>query len=102
MVELAPLMKGGRDMRKIFKYIIDDDKYIITNESGKTMLNIQKNNLILNGNDFYDALFKDYIKGDEIEIIKEDKDIEDKLYHAIYNVLINLINNIKSKIDEID
>lgn len=89
-------------MRKIFKYIIDDDKYIITNESGKTMLNIQKNNLILNGNDFYDALFKDYIKGDEIEIIKEDKDIEDKLYHAIYNVLINLINNIKSKIDEID
>ena len=102
MVELAPLMKGGRDMRKIFKYIIDDDKYIITNESGKTMLNIQKNNLILNGNDFYDALFKDYIKGDEIEIIKEDKDVEDKLYHAIYNVLINLINNIKSKIDEID
>lgn len=89
-------------MRKIFKYIIDDDKYIITNESGKTMLNIQKNNLILNGNDFYDALFKDYIKGDEIEIIKEDKDVEDKLYHAIYNVLINLINNIKSKIDEID
>ena len=89
-------------MSIIFKYIIDDDKYIITNESGKTMLNIQKNNLILNGNDFYDALFKDYIKGDEIEIIKEDKDVEDKLYHAIYNVLINLINNIKSKIDEID
>ena len=102
MVELVQLMKGGRDMKKIFKYTVDNDKYIINDENGKNVLNIPKDNLVLNGNDFYEGLFKDYKKGDEIEIIKETENIEDKLYHSVFDVLTKLINNIELEINKVD
>ena len=102
MVELTQLMKGGRDMKKIFKYEIDNDKYIITNENGEVILTIYKNNLLLNGNEFYEGLFKNYKKNNEIEIVKENNESDDKLYHSIFEILVNIINNIESEINKIE
>ena len=102
MVELIQLMKGGKDMKKIFKYKIDNDNFIINAENGKNVLKISKNNLVLNGNDFYEGLFKNYKKGDKIEVIKENEDIEEKLYHSVFEVLTELINNIELEINKLD
>ncbi len=93
-------MKGGRDMKKIYKFEEQKEKYVIMNDKDEVFI-INKDNLKIDGNKFYEAFFDNYSIGDVIELQKEKSvNDEDKLSIATYDTLNKLINDIIKKIEE--
>ena len=93
-------MKGGRDMKKIYKFEEQKEKYIIMNDKDEVFI-INKENLKIDGNKFYEAFFDSYSIGDVIELQKgKSVNDEDKLSIATYGTLNKLINDIIRKIEE--
>ena len=93
-------MKGGRDMKKIYKFEEQKEKYVIMNDKDEVFI-INKDNLTIDGNKFYEAIFDNYSIGDVIELQKEKSvNDEDKLSIATYDTLNKLINDIIKKIEE--
>lgn len=93
-------MKGGRDMKKIYKFEEQKEKYVIMNDKDEVFI-INKDNLKIDGNKFYEAFFDNYSIGDVIELQKEKSvNDEDKLSIATYDTLNKLINDIIRKIEE--
>lgn len=93
-------MKGGKDMKKIYKFEEQKEKYVILYESNE-IFEIYKDTLKIDGNKFYDAFFESYSNGDIIELEKGSSIIEEnKLSNAIYNTVNNLFNEIVQKINE--
>lgn len=93
-------MKGGKDMKKIFKFEELKEKYAIMDDK-KEIFTINKDNLKIDGNNFYEAFFDNYAIGDAIELQKgESVDNEDKLSNATYDTLNNVIKDVKKKIEE--
>lgn len=93
-------MKGGRDMKKIYKFEEQKEKYVIMDDKDKVFI-INKDNLKIDGNKFYEAFFDNYSIGDAIELQKgESVNNEDKLSIATYDTLNQLINDIVRKIEE--
>ena len=93
-------MKGGRDMKKIYKFEEQKEKYVIMDDKDKVFI-INKDNLKIDGNKFYEAFFYNYSIGDAIELQKgESVNNEDKLSIATYDTLNQLINDIVRKIEE--
>ena len=93
-------MKGGRDMKKIYKFEEQKEKYVIMNDKDEVFI-INKDNLKIDGNKFYEAFFDNYSIGDVIELQKG-KSVNDeaKLSIATYDTLNKLINDIIRKIEE--
>ena len=93
-------MKGGKDMKKIYEFEEKEDKYVIMNSNEEVFI-INKDNLKIDGNKFYEAFFNNYAIGDIIEI-KKGKSIkkDDKLSNPIYDTLKNLITDIIEKIED--
>ena len=93
-------MKGGRDMKKIYKFEEQKEKYVIMNDKDEVFI-INKDNLKIDGNKFYEAFFDNNSIGDVIELQKEKSvNDEDKLSIATYDTLNKLINDIIRKIEE--
>ena len=93
-------MKGGKDMKKIFKFEEQEDKYVIMNDKDE-IFTINKDNLKIDGNKFYEAFFDNHAIGDTIEVQKgKSVNNENKLSIATYDTLNNLINDIIIKIEE--
>lgn len=93
-------MKGGRDMKKIYKFEEQKEKYVIMNDKDEVFM-INKDNLKIDGNKFYEAFFDNYSIGDVIELQKgKSVNDEDKLSIATYDTLNKLINDIIRKIEE--
>lgn len=93
-------MKGGRDMKKTYKFEEQKEKYVIKDNKDEIFI-INKDNLKIDGNKFYEAFFDNYLIGDVIEIQKgESVNNEDKLSIATYNTLNQLIDDIIKKIEE--
>lgn len=93
-------MKGGRDMKKIYKFEEQKEKYVIMNDKDEVFI-INKENLKIDGNKFYEAFFDSYSIGDVIELQKgKSVNDEDKLSIATYGTLNKLINDIIRKIEE--
>ena len=93
-------MKGGRDMKKIYKFEEQKEKYVIMDDKDKVFI-INKDNLKIDGNKFYEAFFDNYSIGDVIELQKgKSVNDEDKLSIATYDTLNQLINDIVRKIEE--
>ena len=93
-------MKGGRDMKKIYKFEEEKQKYMIMDDKDEIFI-INKDNLKIDGNKFYEVFFDDYSIGDVIELQKG-KSVNDKekLSIATFNTLNKLINDIVEKIEE--
>ena len=93
-------MKGGRDMKKIYKFEEEEQKYVIVDDKDEIFI-INKDNLKIDGNKFYEVFFDDYSIGDVIELQKG-KSVNDKekLSIATFNTLNKLINDIVEKIEE--
>lgn len=93
-------MKGGRDMKKTYKFEEQKEKYMIVDDKDEIFI-INKDNLKIDGNKFYEAFFDNYSIGDGIELQKgENVNDEDKLSIATFNTLNKLINDIAQKIQE--
>lgn len=93
-------MKGGRDMKKTYKFEEQKEKYGIVDDK-KEIFIINKDNLKIDGNKFYEAFFDNYSIGDVIELQKgESVNDEDKLSIATFDTLNKLINDIVEKIEE--
>lgn len=93
-------MKGGRDMKKTYKFEEQKEKYMIMDDKDEIFI-INKDNLKIDGNKFYEAFFDNYSIGDGIELQKgENVNDEDKLSIATFNTLNKLINDIVEKIEE--
>ncbi len=95
-------MKGGKDMKKIYKYYFDDktyklklnnvDKFIISNDT-----------LEFNGNQFYENIFKEYSEDDDIVIENEMTEEEmksNKFAQPILDMIKEMIDAIVKKISE--
>ena len=93
-------MKGGRDMKKIYKFEEQKEKYVIMNDKDEVFI-INKEKLKIDGNKFYEAFFDSYSIGDIIELQKgKSVNDGDKLSIATYGTLNKLINDIIRKIEE--
>ncbi len=93
-------MKGGRDMKKTYKFEEQKEKYMIVDDKDEIFI-INKDNLKIDGNKFYEAFFDNYSIGDVIELQKgESVNDEDKLSIATFDTLNKLINDIVEKIEE--
>lgn len=93
-------MKGGRDMKKTYKFEEQKEKYMIVDDKDEIFI-INKDNLKIDGNKFYEAFFDNYSIGDVIELQKgESVNDEDKLSIATFDTLNKLINDIIEKIEE--
>lgn len=93
-------MKGGRDMKKTYKFEEQKEKYMIEDDKDEIFI-INKDNLKIDGNKFYEAFFDNYSIGDVIELQKgESVNDEDKLSIATFDTLNKLINDIVEKIEE--
>ena len=93
-------MKGGRDMKKTYKFEEQKEKYMIVDDKDENFI-INKDNLKIDGNKFYEAFFDNYSIGDIIELQKgESVNDEDKLSIATFDTLNKLINDIVEKIEE--
>ena len=90
-------MKGGRDMKKIYKFEEEEQKYMIVDDKDEIFI-INKDNLKIDGNKFYEVFFDDYSIGDVIELQKG-KSVNDKEKLSIAT-LNKLINDIVEKIEE--
>lgn len=94
------LMKGGKDMKKIYSFEEQEEKYIVFCNKDE-IFTINKNTLKIEGNKFYDAFFDSYSIGDTIEIKKGNSiNKDEKLSNAVYDTIISLINDIIQKINE--
>ena len=93
-------MKGGRDMKKIYKFEEEKQKYMIMDDKDEIFI-INKDNLKIDGNKFYEVFFDDCSIGDVIELQKG-KSVNDKekLSIATFNTLNKLINEKNKKIEE--
>lgn len=93
-------MKGGRDMKKTYKFEEQKEKYMIVDDKDEIFI-INKDNLKIDGNKVYEAFFDNYSIGDVIELQKgESVNDEDKLSIATFDTLNKLINDIVEKIEE--
>ena len=93
-------MKGGKDMTKTYKFEEQKEKYMIVDDKDEIFI-INKDNLKIDGNKFYEAFFDNYSIGDVIELQKgESVNDEDKLSIATFDTLNKLINDIVEKIEE--
>lgn len=93
-------MKGGKDMKKTYKFEENDEAYLIFLNDVE-IYTINKDNLKVDGTKFYETFFKEYAIGDIIEITKGDSvDSNNKLSIAVYDTMNKLINEISKKIDE--
>ena len=93
-------MKGGRDMKKTYIFEEQKEKYMIVDDKDEIFI-INKDNLKIDGNKFYEAFFDNYSIGDVIELQKgESVNDEDKLSIATFDTLNKLINDIVEKIEE--
>ena len=93
-------MKGGRDMKKIYNFEEQKEKYVIINNKDEVFI-INKDNLKIDGNKFYEAFFDNYSIGDAIELQKgKSVNDGDKLSIATYDTLNKLISDIIRKIEE--
>lgn len=100
MEVLDLLMKGGKDMKKTYKFEEEKEKYIIMDDKDEIFI-INKDNLKIDGNKFYEAFFDNYSIGDSIELQKgESVNDKDKLSIATYDTLKQLIDDIIKKIEE--
>ena len=87
-------------MKKIYKFEEQKEKYVIMNDKDEVFI-INKDNLKIDGNKFYEAFFDNYSIGDVIELQKgKSVNDEDKLSIATYDTLNKLINDIIRKIEE--
>lgn len=92
-------MKGGKDMKKIYKFEEDEVSYKIFLK-GEEKYSISKDNLKLDGAKFYDAFFAEYLIGDSIELQQgKSLDTSQKLSVSIYNTIDELLKEIIKKID---
>lgn len=100
MEELTLLMKGGKDMKRTYKFEEDDQAYrIYLDEIEKYAIN--KDNLKVDGTKFYETFFYEYSIGDSIEIIKgETVNSNNKLSLAVFDTIDKLIQEISQKINE--
>lgn len=89
-------MKGGKDMKKIYKLDVDEHEYKIVDE-GLVLFSILKSDLEFDGNKFYEAFFEKNDNNIEIELEKayEDKEEQnDKILRSIYEVLNKIFSEI--------
>ena len=87
-------------MKRIFEFEEQEEKYVIIN-NGVEIFSINKDNLKIDGNKFYEAFFEDYSIGDVIEIKKGSSMKEDnKLSIPIFDAIKELIDDIIEKINE--
>lgn len=99
MEELVLLMRGGRDMKKIYKFEESDEAYVILLDK-EEVYTINKDNLKVDGTKFYETFFTEYSIGDIIQLIQGDSiDTNNKLSIAVYDTMSKLINEIIEKID---
>ena len=93
-------MKGGKDMKRTYKFEEDDQAYrIYLDEIEKYAIN--KDNLKVDGTKFYETFFYEYSIGDSIEIIKgETVNSNNKLSLAVFDTIDKLIQEISQKINE--
>lgn len=100
MEELVLLMKGGKDMKRIYNFEENDETYVIFFEETE-VYTINKDNLKVDGTKFYETFFSEYSIGDSIEL-KKGNSVENsnKLSIAVYDTISKLINEIIQKIDE--
>lgn len=100
MEELALLMKGGKDMKKIYKFEENSESYVVFIDEIE-VYTINKDNLKVDGTKFYETFFSGYSLGDIIELKKGDSlDISNKLSNAVYDTMNKLIMEIREKIEE--
>ena len=95
-------MKGGKDMKKIYKYYFDDKSYKLKLEDVDKFI-ILKETLEFNGNQFYENIFKDYSEDYEIVIkneMTEDDMKSDKFAQPILDMIKEMIYTIVKKISE--
>ena len=87
-------------MKKTYKFEEQKEKYMIVDDKDEIFI-INKDNLKIDGNKFYEAFFDNYSIGDIIELQKgESVNDEDKLSIATFDTLNKLINDIVEKIEE--
>ena len=87
-------------MKKTYKFEEQKEKYMIVDDKDEIFI-INKDNLKIDGNKFYEAFFDNYSIGDVIELQKgESVNDEDKLSIATFDTLNKLINDIVEKIEE--
>ena len=95
-------MKGGKDMKKIYKFYFNEQSYILKEYVVFPRWR-PRDTLEFNGNEFYQNLFKEYSFEDKIEIenMMNEKEIEkDKFAKYILEMLQTMIDDIIKKIDE--
>jgi hypothetical protein len=95
-------MKGGKDMTKIYTMYNNNDKYIIKSENVE-IFEVPKSTLNVDGKKLYEALFKEFKKGDIIKINKStDFDSSnDKISKAVYDSIVEVVNKIVTGINEL-
>ena len=100
MEELVLLMKGGKDMKRIYNFEENDETYVIFLEETE-VYTINKDNLKVDGTKFYETFFSEYSIGDSIELKKGNSvKNSNKLSIAVYDTISKLLNEIIQKIDE--
>lgn len=93
-------MKGGKDMKKIYKYYFDDNSYKLKLD-GVDKFIILKETLEFNGNQFYENIFKDYSEDFEIENEMTEEDMKaDKFAQPILDMIKEMKDAIVKKISE--
>lgn len=91
-------MKGGKDMKRTYKFEEEEDKYSIKNEDNEIFV-INKDNLKIDGNKFYEFFFHKHAIDDTINLeVGVSVDDKNKLSSEIYETLNKLINDIVKKI----
>ena len=99
-VELAQLMKGGKDMRRIYRFEESEQEYLIFLDEMEKF-KISKENLKIDGTKLYESFFDEYSFGDTIELTKgKSLDTSNKLSTSVYDTINKLFNDIIQKIDE--
>ena len=68
MEELVLLMRGGRDMKKIYKFEESDEAYVILLDR-EEVYTINKDNLKVDGTKFYETFFTEYSFSSNLAVI---------------------------------
>lgn len=95
-------MKGGKDMKKTYKFYFTDQVYALK-ESEQDVFTIPKDTLEFDGNVFYHKIFKEFSLEQVIEVknqMSEEEMNSDKFASYIFEMLKEMISDIVTKIEE--
>lgn len=97
-------MKGGKDMKKIYKLDVNKEEYIVLDGEEK-VFSIPKDTLCFDGEKFYEAFFKKNDTKIDIRLKKaylEEIEKGDKFINNIYNLLNDMFKEISKEINGLD